>query len=127
MSTAETPVDVDVLRAEIRNTYTEVSTGQERDFIFPTVGDVLDRGGVESAAWCDSCTSARTFWYLLGTLASTFRKSNPQKSAVVADSTESAPGEIRTPDLRFRRPTLYPAELRALFRDSSEMKRRRRG
>jgi hypothetical protein len=25
-----------------------------------------------------------------------------------------APGEIRTPDLRFRRPTLYPAELRAL-------------
>jgi adenine-specific DNA-methyltransferase len=24
-----------------------------------------------------------------------------------------APGEIRTPDLRFRRPTLYPAELRA--------------
>ncbi len=26
----------------------------------------------------------------------------------------SAPGEIRTPDLRFRRPTLYPAELRAL-------------
>jgi integrase len=25
----------------------------------------------------------------------------------------SAPGEIRTPDLRFRRPTLYPAELRA--------------
>ena len=26
----------------------------------------------------------------------------------------NAPGEIRTPDLRFRRPTLYPAELRAL-------------
>ena len=25
----------------------------------------------------------------------------------------NAPGEIRTPDLRFRRPTLYPAELRA--------------
>src|SRR4051794_4984697 len=31
----------------------------------------------------------------------------------------SAPGEIRTPDLRFRRPTLYPAELRARRRDSS--------
>ena len=30
-----------------------------------------------------------------------------------------APGEIRTPDLRFRRPTLYPAELRAPGRDSS--------
>ena len=29
---------------------------------------------------------------------------------------ENAPGEIRTPDLRFRRPTLYPAELRALNR-----------
>ena len=27
----------------------------------------------------------------------------------------NAPGEIRTPDLRFRRPTLYPAELRALM------------
>ena len=27
-----------------------------------------------------------------------------------------APGEIRTPDLRFRRPTLYPAELRAQSR-----------
>ncbi len=26
---------------------------------------------------------------------------------------DGAPGEIRTPDLRFRRPTLYPAELRA--------------
>ena len=31
----------------------------------------------------------------------------------------SAPGEIRTPDLRFRRPTLYPAELRARGGDSS--------
>jgi hypothetical protein len=30
-----------------------------------------------------------------------------------AGLSESAPGEIRTPDLRFRRPTLYPAELRA--------------
>ncbi len=32
--------------------------------------------------------------------------------------TASAPGEIRTPDLRFRRPTLYPAELRAPHGDS---------
>ena len=30
-----------------------------------------------------------------------------------AATAKSAPGEIRTPDLRFRRPTLYPAELRA--------------
>jgi arsenite methyltransferase len=30
------PVDVDVLRAEIRKTYTDVSTDQEQDFIFPT-------------------------------------------------------------------------------------------
>ena len=36
MSATEYPVDVDVLRAEIRKTYTEVSTEQERDFIFPT-------------------------------------------------------------------------------------------
>jgi len=36
MSTAEVPVDVDVLRDEIRKTYTDVSTEQEREFIFPT-------------------------------------------------------------------------------------------
>ena len=36
MSTTEIPVDVDVLRREIRETYTEVSTDQEKEFIFPT-------------------------------------------------------------------------------------------
>lgn len=36
MSTTEIPVDVDVLRAEIRKTYTEVSTEQGAQFIFPT-------------------------------------------------------------------------------------------
>jgi arsenite methyltransferase len=35
MST-EIPVDVDVLREEIRKTYTDVSTDQEQEFIFPT-------------------------------------------------------------------------------------------
>lgn len=36
MSTTPPPVDVDVLRDEIRKTYTEVSLEQEREFIFPT-------------------------------------------------------------------------------------------
>jgi arsenite methyltransferase len=36
MSTTETPVDVDVLRGEIQKTYTEVSTEQTKEFIFPT-------------------------------------------------------------------------------------------
>lgn len=36
MSTADIPVDVDVLREEIRSTYTDVSTDQEQEFIFPT-------------------------------------------------------------------------------------------
>jgi arsenite methyltransferase len=36
MSTAHIPVDVDVLREEIRKTYTDVSTDQEQEFIFPT-------------------------------------------------------------------------------------------
>ncbi len=36
MSPAEAPVDVDVLREEIRKTYTDVSTDAEQDFIFPT-------------------------------------------------------------------------------------------
>src|SRR6516225_9737850 len=36
MSTTQIPVDVDVLRREIRETYTEVSTKQEKEFIFPT-------------------------------------------------------------------------------------------
>jgi SAM-dependent methyltransferase len=36
MSTTEIPVDVDVLREEIRKTYTEVSSEQEHEFIFPT-------------------------------------------------------------------------------------------
>jgi arsenite methyltransferase len=36
MSTTGIPIDVDVLREEIRKTYTEVSTDQDQDFIFPT-------------------------------------------------------------------------------------------
>jgi SAM-dependent methyltransferase len=36
MSTTDIPVDVDVLRAEIRKTYTEVSTEQDKEQIFPT-------------------------------------------------------------------------------------------
>jgi SAM-dependent methyltransferase len=36
MTTTESPVDVDALREEILKTYTEVSTDQERAFIFPT-------------------------------------------------------------------------------------------
>jgi len=36
MSTAPIPVDVDVLREEIRKTYTDVSTDHELEFIFPT-------------------------------------------------------------------------------------------
>jgi arsenite methyltransferase len=36
MSDVEIPVDVDVLREDIRRTYTDVSTDQEQEFIFPT-------------------------------------------------------------------------------------------
>jgi len=36
MSPTEAPVDVDILRDEIRKTYTDVSTDAEQDFIFPT-------------------------------------------------------------------------------------------
>ena len=36
MSTANLPVDVDVLRDEIQRTYTEVSANREQDFMFPT-------------------------------------------------------------------------------------------
>jgi SAM-dependent methyltransferase len=36
MSTTPSPVDVTILREEIQKTYTEVSTEQGRDFIFPT-------------------------------------------------------------------------------------------
>jgi SAM-dependent methyltransferase len=36
MSTAHIPVDVDVLREEIRKTYTDVYTEPEHEFIFPT-------------------------------------------------------------------------------------------
>ena len=36
MSATGAPVDVEVLRTEIRKTYTDVSTDQEQDFIFPT-------------------------------------------------------------------------------------------
>ena len=35
-TTPQIPVDVDVLRDEIQKTYTEVSTEQGKDFIFPT-------------------------------------------------------------------------------------------
>src|SRR3954454_13076000 len=37
----------------------------------------------------------------------------------VSKGFNSAPERIRTSDLRFRRPTLYPAELRALERRAS--------
>ena len=36
MKPTEAPVDVDVLREEIRKTYTDVSTDADQDFIFPT-------------------------------------------------------------------------------------------
>ena len=36
MSATGAPVDVDVLRSEIRRTYTDVSIDQQREFIFPT-------------------------------------------------------------------------------------------
>jgi arsenite methyltransferase len=36
MSAAEIPVDVEVLREEIRKTYADVSTDPDREFIFPT-------------------------------------------------------------------------------------------
>jgi arsenite methyltransferase len=36
MSAAEAPVDVDVLREEIRKTYTDVSTVPDQEYIFPT-------------------------------------------------------------------------------------------
>jgi arsenite methyltransferase len=36
MSATDIPVDVDVLREEIRKTYTDVSSEQEQEFIFPT-------------------------------------------------------------------------------------------
>jgi SAM-dependent methyltransferase len=36
MSATDIPVDVEVLRDEIRKTYTEVSTDQDQGFIFPT-------------------------------------------------------------------------------------------
>jgi arsenite methyltransferase len=36
MSATEIPVDVDVLREEIRKTYTDVSIDQDQEFIFPT-------------------------------------------------------------------------------------------
>jgi arsenite methyltransferase len=36
MSVTGTPVDVDVLREEIRKTYTDVSNEQDEEFIFPT-------------------------------------------------------------------------------------------
>ena len=34
--TTQAPVDVEVLREEIRKTYTEVSSDHEQEFIFPT-------------------------------------------------------------------------------------------
>ena len=43
----------------------------------------------------------------------------PRKSPGFSRTLDHAPGEIRTPDLRFRRPTLYPAELRALAASES--------
>jgi arsenite methyltransferase len=36
MSATDAPVDVEVLREEIRKTYTDVSTAPEQEFIFPT-------------------------------------------------------------------------------------------
>src|SRR5438045_3219221 len=45
MSATDIPVDVDVLREEIRKAYTDVSTEQEQEVIFPT-----DRGWAQELA-----------------------------------------------------------------------------
>jgi hypothetical protein len=50
------PVDVDVLRKEIRKTYADVSTEQEQEFIFPTDG----RGRRSSATPSPSSPAFRT-------------------------------------------------------------------
>jgi arsenite methyltransferase len=52
MSATDIPLDVDVLREEIRKTYTDVSAEQEREFIFPTGrswAEELDYPGAELA------------------------------------------------------------------------------
>jgi arsenite methyltransferase len=36
VTASDIPVDVDLLRDEIRRTYTDVSTDQDQEFIFPT-------------------------------------------------------------------------------------------
>ncbi len=36
MTASGTPVDIDVLREEIRKTYTDVSSDRDAEFIFPT-------------------------------------------------------------------------------------------
>ena len=51
---------------------------------------------------------------LIGTCFSGRRPRLERQKPRKCGTSEGAPGEIRTPDLRFRRPTLYPAELRAL-------------
>jgi hypothetical protein len=43
MSATEAPVDVEVLREEIRRTYTDVSTTPEQEFIFRTGRSWVDR------------------------------------------------------------------------------------
>jgi arsenite methyltransferase len=52
MSATDIPLDDDVLREEIRKTYTDVSAEQEREFIFPTGrswAEELDYPGAELA------------------------------------------------------------------------------
>ena len=56
MSATESPVDVDVLREEIRKTYTDVSTEQEQEFIFPPAA----RGPKSSATPNPSSRAYRT-------------------------------------------------------------------
>ena len=46
MRRTEAPVDVDVLREEIRKTYTDVSSDANQEFIFPT-----GRPGAEDLAY----------------------------------------------------------------------------
>jgi arsenite methyltransferase len=94
MSSTEAPVDVDVLRDEIKKTYTHVSTDADQDLIFPT-GRAR---GPRSSATAHACPRAASSFAGVANHW-TLGRIEPQRRAARVTDREPAPSEDGSVDV----------------------------
>ncbi len=94
------------------------------------LGAVADSSGRPAAGSMSDKTGRKWYPRVVPTTEKTQKRGlRKQENSAICRCFQSAPERIRTSDLRFRRPTLYPAELRARVVTGSPGRRRwfRRG